>query len=436
MKPGIKNSGRGVLFFLALIFLWGMTMGSEQVLAGEAMNVRLIGHNDLQGRETLQVVLKGNYAYVGHHKGEEVNPLTGKVEPNGTSIIDVSKPAQPKVIVHIPGYKGAQSRAVQIVDKIYEGKDFILRNQESKDFTGFEIWDVTDRAHPKRVSTIGPLQAAHKSWWDAATGYAYLSGITPGWRGLHMIIYDLKNPYQPKFVANWGLPGQRPGDPQTGGHLGLHHPVVLGNRAYLSYLQGGDMVVLDITDKTNPKIISHLDFSPPFSGIHTTVPFSGMKVPNFTPGFGDVRNFLVVVEEAMDAQYRCQEVRKQLYIVDATEETNPIPVATFKVPDGDFCERGGRFGPHQFAETKDGEIIGGNLLYVAYFGAGLRVVDISDPYKPQEVGYYIPETTEKTKPRLKKVIQTNDVDLDYRGLIYITDRAGTGLHILEYTGRK
>jgi hypothetical protein len=63
------------------------------------------------------------------------------------------------------------------------------------------------------------------------------------------------------------------------------------------------------------------------------------------------------------------------------------------------------------------------------------VVDISDPFKPKEVGFYIPETTEKTKPLLKRVIQTNDVDLDYRGLIYITDRAGTGMHILEFIGK-
>jgi hypothetical protein len=119
--------------------------------------------------------------------------------------------------------------------------------------------------------------------------------------------------------------------------------------------------------------------------------------------------------------------------VDATEETKPVPVATFKVPEGDFCERGGRFGPHQFAETKDGEIIGGTLLYVAYFNAGLRVVDISDPYHPREVGFYIPDPIGRGKSQGPKVIQTNDADLDDRGFIYITDRNGNGLHILQFT---
>ena len=51
------------------------------------------------------------------------------------------------------------------------------------------------------------------------------------------------------------------------------------------------MVILDITDKASPKMISHSDFSPPFSGIHIPVPFHGMKVPNFTKGKGDVAIF-------------------------------------------------------------------------------------------------------------------------------------------------
>ena len=433
MNKGIPLSRKVVV----TLFIWTATLTvafpSHQARAAEVQYVRLLGHNDLQGRDSLQIVLKGNFAYIGHHRGEALNPLTGKTEPNGTSIVDVSDPRQPKVVAHIPGRGGAESRAVQVAHNYFDCKDYLLRNQESGEFIGFEVWDITDKTKPRMVSTISPLQAAHKSWWDAKTGYAYLSGTQAGWRGQHLIIYDLRNPSQPKFVSNWGLPQQRPGG-SGGDGVSLHHPVIDGNRAYLSYLFGGDMVILDITEKTKPRMISHLDFSPPFSGIHTTAPFKGIRVPGSGKGQGDARNFLVLSEESF--AYNCQELRRQMYIVDATEEANPKPVATFKVPDGDFCERGGRFGPHQFAETKDGEIIGGTLLYVAYFNAGLRIVDIADPYHPRKVGYYIPDPVGSGPGRGKKFIQTNDVDLDYRGLIYITDRAGNGLHILEFPGGK
>jgi hypothetical protein len=404
-----------------------LSPGTEsKALSAEAKNVRLLGHSDLQGRNALQVVLKGNFAYVGHHSGNGYNPITGKEEPNGTTIIDVSDPSRPRIVTHIPGYPGAESRAVQVAENFYEGRDYLLRNQESGEFTGFEVWDITDRSRPLRVSATAPLKAAHKSWWDSMTGYAYLSGTWPGWQGRHLIIYDLKDPYQPKFVSNWGLPGQEPRAGVASGQS-LHHPVILGNRAYLSYLFGGDVVILDITQPHRPRIMAHMDFSPPFSGTHTTVPFLKMKVPGFSPGMGDVRDVLVVCEEAFASN--CRELRRQVYIVDATAETNPLPIAAFKVPDGDFCSKGGRFGPHQLAETRNGEIIGGTLLFIAYFNAGLRVVDISNPFQPREVGYYIPEAT-----KAHGIIQTNDVDLDYRGYIYITDRAGAGLHILQHAG--
>jgi hypothetical protein len=397
----------------------------------EAVNVRLVGHSDLQGRDSLQVVVKGNYAYIGHHRGREMNPMTGALESNGTTILDVSNPRQPRIIKHIPGVEGAESRAVQVVEKYFDGRDYLLRNQESSQFTGFEIWDITDRSSPKLVSKIERLNTAHKAWWDARTGYAYLSGTGPGWKGQHLIIYDLRNPYVPRFVSNWGLPAQFPGG--GGGGVSLHHPVISGDRAYLSYLRGGDVVVLDIADKAKPKMIAHIDFLPPSSRSHTTAPFPSLREPDLNRRTGRPKQVLVVSEEAL--AYGCQEVRPQIYILDATDEEKPFLIATFRGPEGDFCARGGRFGPHQFAETKDGEIIGGSLLYVAYFNAGLRVVDISDPFHPREVGYYIPAPAETPRKGNgpKKVIQTNDVDLDGRGLIYVTDRAGAGLHILQFT---
>jgi hypothetical protein len=38
------------------------------------------------------------------------------------------------------------------------------------------------------------------------------------------------------------------------------------------------------------------------------------------------------------------------------------------------------------------------------------------------------------KDRCKTAIQTNNVETDERGYIYIVDRANTGMHILELTG--
>jgi hypothetical protein len=79
------------------------------------------------------------------------------------------------------------------------------------------------------------------------------------------------------------------------------------------------------------------------------------------------------------------------------------------------------------------------MSWLAYFNAGVRVVDLSDPYNMKEVGYYLPKTNANSHPLVKGqpvVIQMNDVDIDHRGFAYASDRVGTGLFILEYTGNR
>ena len=126
-------------------------------------------------------------------------------------------------------------------------------------------------------------------------------------------------------------------------------------------------------------------------------------------------------------------------MLDITTETRPFPVSTWQVPVGDFCEKGGRFGPHQSAETVNGKInrFENKIAWLAYFNAGIRVVDLSNPYRIEELGYYIPKTNKNSYAIDKEqpiVIQINDVDIDHRGLVYASDRVGTGLFILEYQG--
>jgi hypothetical protein len=83
------------------------------------------------------------------------------------------------------------------------------------------------------------------------------------------------------------------------------------------------------------------------------------------------------------------------------------------------------------------------VMFYAWFNAGLRAVDMRDPFNPKEIGYYIPAITDNTDKRCittpqgaqcKVAIQTNNVDVDDRGYIYIVDRADTGMHIIELTG--
>src|SRR2546427_2992496 len=80
----------------------------------EARDMELVGHDDLQGRPAYQPTIfkqGGRFiAYVGHHGGKARNPLTGVEEDNGTSIVEVTDPARPRYLAHIPGASGGSEQ--------------------------------------------------------------------------------------------------------------------------------------------------------------------------------------------------------------------------------------------------------------------------------------------------------------------------------------
>jgi hypothetical protein len=133
-----------------------------------------------------------------------------------------------------------------------------------------------------------------------------------------------------------------------------------------------------------------------------------------------------------------------VWFADVTLEKRPMVVSSYTVKEasGKFCQRGGRFGSHSSNESM-APVFYKKLAFIAFFNAGVRALDIRDPYQPKEVGFFIPAITEATdkrcikvegKDRCKTAIQTNNVETDDRGYIYIVDRANTGLHVLELTG--
>jgi len=332
-----------------------------------------------------------------------------------------------------------------------------------------EVWDVTDPAAPKLLATVvSGLTATHKNWWECDTGTAYLiSGdlakanplqLGPsGWRTWRMTkIYDLSDPAKPVFIRDFGLAGQEPGStgPIPIAH-GTHGPIALGNRVYFAYGTSAEGA-LQIVDRqkllTGPKEptaanlnfpeIARLNLSPNWGG-HTAFPVLGMTLPDWAPNTqGRVRDFVVLVSEATGNE--CRESRHLTFMIDITTEARPQSVATFQVPEakGGFCRRGGRFGPHSSSESF-APLFYRKMVFIAYFNGGVRAMDIRDPYSLREAAFYIPATTAKTAERCVEVngvrsckvaIQTNNVEADERGFVYLADRANTGLHIVKLTG--
>ena len=447
----------------------------QQVIGAppEAFNMRLVGSNDLQARSAYQPTIhhQGDrwIAYIGHHGGTDavpapLNPITGKAEPNGTSILDVTDPAHPQYLRHIPGqegkYEGGGAQMVRVCDgkalpKGDRNAVYMLRTFGSE---AHEIWNVAEPANPVLITRLGGLKDTHKSWWECDTGIAFLVSGAPDWRTRRMTqVYDLSDPAHPLKIRDFGLSGQEPG--ATGAvPTELHGPISAGpeaNRVYFGYgtNKGGILQIVDRDKLINgPKEptpdnlrlpeISRLNLSA-FNGAHTTFPLRGMPIAEFARDKdGNSRDIVMIVDEAILNE--CNEPRQMVWFADVSVESRPMMISSYTVAEasGSFCERGGRFGAHSSNESM-APVYYKKMAFIAFFNAGVRALDIRDPYHPTEVGYFIPSITAATdkrcvtidgKDRCKVAIQTNNVETDERGYVYIVDRANTGLHILELTG--
>src|ERR1700682_2083844 len=338
----------------------------------EASNMRLVGYNDLQGRSAYQPTIHHQgtrwIAYIGHHGGTDAiakpaNPLTGQAEFNGTSIVDVTDPAHPVYLRHLPGQEGTYEAGGAQMTRVCDGKDLPTGDPSAghllRTFGGaaHEIWNVADPKNPKLIIRLEGLKDTHKSWWECNTGIAFLVSGVPSWRIRRMTeIYDLSDPAKPVKIREFGLPGQEPGS--TGSvPTELHGMISIGpagNRIYFGYgtNKGGLIQIVDrekllkgpkesTPDNLNYPVVSQLSMLP-INGAHTTFPMLQMPIAEFAKDKdGKLRDFVMVVDEQILNE--CQEPRQIVFFMDVTIESRPMIVSNFYVPEasGNFCDRGG-----------------------------------------------------------------------------------------------
>lgn len=237
---------------------------------------------------------------------------------------------------------------------------------------------------------------------------------------------DMADPTNPKEAGRYWLPGMNAAGgevPEDGAaRAGLHHAIIHGDTAYGAWRDAG-LVMMDVTDRNNPELIVHRNWSPPFGGgTHNCLP-----LPD--------RDLLVVLDEAV-LDHAADGI-KHIWMFDIREPSNPVSISTFPVPDeADYVAKGGHFGPHNLYENRPDGLVSDQLIFTTMQNAGIRVTDISDPFRPTEVAAFVPPAPARLvdhRPNRPQVIQSCDVYVNKNGLIYSNDYNG-GLYILEYEG--
>jgi len=370
--------------------------------------------------------------------GRRVLWLAHESAPKNFTAVDVSDPRAPKVIAqtdlpHAKMRSNSLECSGDLMAVAYQTTTFGLKP------AGFELFDISDPEKPRSVSTFdasGPhSRGCHQLWFvDGKTVHMACSDPelkprNPKDDQVYRIV-DVSNPSKPTPVGRWHLPGTMHGDDappperlpaKFDAGFRAHNTNVYPqrpDRCYLGYLDGG-MMILDIADRARPQMISRWSNSPPYNGFtHTVLPLFG-------------RDLLVVTDESI--QNDGADWPKLVWLLDARDERNLVSIATLPVTGvKPFLHRGGRCGAHNVHENPPapGAWRSDNIVLGTFFNAGVRAYDISDPYVPREVAYFVPPAPAGSPVGAPQV---NDVFVDDRGIVFAVDRHAGGLYTLEMT---
>jgi len=396
--------------------------------------MEMIAYHDLDERPGFKLAIQevgGRwYLYLGHfwHRG--------------WSIMDITDPSTPELLRFIPGPPNTWTLQVQVADgkmitaleKIgdgIEGRTHIWGDEPDNPFQeGILIWDLENPVDPKQIGAFktGGL-GTHRNFYTGGS-YAYLAANMKGYKGNIFVMLDISDPARPKEVSRWWVEGQwTEGGEKSDRFYQLHGPpYVEGDLAYLPYGRAG-FITLDISDPTHPRQASRIDIGDFGSivGAHTYLPIPSRKLA-------------IATTEAIFEEER--DPLNFVLVIDTSNKDRPKPISAFPVPIppdemgvSDFHDLGGKFGPHNIhmphhqpclAEVDD-------IIHICYESGGLWLYDITAPGVPKPIAYFIPETPTKRRGLLPNNMgtQTEDVIVDTRGYIYITDK-NHGLFILRH----
>ncbi|HIC15354.1 MAG TPA: hypothetical protein EYO83_09445 [Gemmatimonadetes bacterium] len=276
----------------------------------------------------------------------------------------------------------------------------VTREGASSRRNGMVLLDLAMPAHPTVLGeyTETLTGGVHNVWIDGENELVY--AVHNGTRAIHII--DISNPEAPSEVGRWAIDNQQ---------RSLHDIIIQEGYAYVSYWDDG-VVILDVG-----------------AGSHGGTPRAPVLVSQFKYPIGNTHvawrhgQYLFVGDEifppAWDAD-RPIDARGYIHVLDMSDIENPVEVAKYEVPEA---------GAHNVWTE-------GDRLYVGYYQAGLRVLDISgelrgDLYKQGREIAVIETTDEDTMTPNWGMTWGAQV---FKGRVYSSD-LNSGLWITELKER-
>jgi hypothetical protein len=403
---------------------------------GIGRGIRHLAYSDIGGRpDSVQIMMNRRHLYVGH------------MFSNGVTVLDAADPRRLKPVSFFTGGDDTRTHHLQAADDLllvanganivamqsYDSLRGYFENALADSITnrkkfrsGLSIHDISRPAEMREIAFLEmPGLGINRLWWTGGR-YAYVAAHFDGFTDHILCIVDLKTITKPEIVSKWWLPGmsRAAGETSTlapGKRVALHHMITAGTRGYGAWRDGG-LTVHDVSDPANPRLISHVNWSPPFpGGTHTPLPLPG-------------RNLVVVADEA-NAE-RCAKGTFYTWIVDVRTPEQPVTIATLPTPmQRDFC-RLGTFGPHNLHENRPGSFQSEERLFATYNNAGVRVFDIRNAFAPTEIASWVPPAPLKLidpRPNVALAAKSADVYVTTDGVIFVSDW-NAGLNVLQYEG--
>ena len=323
-------------------------------------------------------------ADIGADRGIEINDIWGWTDPesgreyalvgleNATSFVDVTDPSAPRYLGRMRMPETA-NRSVWRDIKVYSDHAFVV--SDGAGAHGMQVFDLTrlrDVAEPGDLEAdahYDGIASAHNIVVNEATGFAYSVGSSSGGEtcggGLHMI--DVRDPKNPTFAGCFAHEGTgRRGTGYTHDALCVTYAGPDSDYAGREICFGANetaVSIADVTDKSSPIAISLGEYSDPG--------------PSYTHQgwLTEDHRFLYVgdeLDEGSMARAGSPLPGTRTVIFDVSDLDDPLQVGAY------YGETG---------STDHNMYVVGDLLYQSNYTSGLRILDISDPTAPHEVGY-------------------------------------------------